>query len=80
MLNLIYCASAAVPTVYALDQPFTAFWVSLVIGAIVALILVSQSHTKVKAKKAEKYVKAAPEITEQSDVYTHTSTEKRKVG
>lgn len=79
MLNLIYYASTVAPTAYDLDQPFTSFWVSLLIGAIVGLILVAQSRTKVKATKAEKYVKAAPNITEQSDVYTHTSTEKRKI-
>lgn len=78
VLNYIYYAPAIAPTVY-LDDVFTCAWVSLLIGVIVALILVGQSRTKVKAKKAEKYIKVAPVITEQSDVYSHTSTEKRKV-
>lgn len=79
VLNYIYYNLAVIYPMYELDRPVESFFVSIVIGLIVALILVGQSHTKVKAKKAEKYIKMTPVITEQSDVYSHTSTEKRKV-
>jgi hypothetical protein len=51
------------------------------IGAIITgCILVSLSHAKEKATKADDYVHGKLKINEQSDVYLRTTTDKEEIG
>lgn len=50
------------------------------VGAVVTgAVLVSMSHTKIKATKADKYTKGSLILHDRSDVYVRTDTSKTKI-
>ncbi len=79
MLNNIYFALVTNATLMSGDNTFAALGISIVAGIIIAVSLLAQSRTKVKATKADKYISAQLKLTSHSDNYTHTTTSKTKI-
>lgn len=77
VLNIIYLAG--IEAMMSIETIFMSFGISLVVGIIIAVSLLSQSRTKIKASKADKYISSSLKLTQSSDVYTHTTTTKHKV-
>ncbi len=76
VLNLIYPIPINDLVMYSGDNFIGCFFIGLAVAVVIGLSLVSQSRTKHKATKAEKYLQAKIDITERSDVYSHTTTKK----
>lgn len=77
MLNIIYLEQDF--TMIGSNSILAILVMSLVVGLVIAVWLLAQSRTKIKASKAEKYISSSLKLTQSSDVYTHTTTTKRKV-
>lgn len=77
MLNYIYLAG--IEAMMTVETVFMSLGISVVVGIIIAVSLLSQSRTKIKATKADKYISSNLQLTQASDVYTHTTTTKHKV-
>lgn len=76
VLNFIYSTPVADLVMYSGDNIVGCFFIGLAVAVMIALSLISQSRTKHKATKAENYLQAKIDITERSDVYSHTTTKK----
>ncbi len=76
VLNFIYSIPVADLVMYSGDNIVSCFFIGLLVAIVIAFSLISQSRTKHKATKAEKYLQARIDITERSDVYSHTTTKK----
>lgn len=78
MLNSIYFALTNA-TILSSDNPLLAIGIAILAGIIIACSLLAQSRTKIKATKAEKYISTKLQLTGKSDVYTHTTSTRRKI-
>ncbi len=79
MLNSIYFSLMSNTVMMNTDDPLAAIGISLFAGIVIAVSLISKSRTKIKATKSERYISTQLKLTEQSDVYTHTTTSRRQV-
>lgn len=79
MLNSIYFVLITNATMMSGDNTFAALGISIVAGIVIAVSLLAQSRTKVKATKADKYISARLKLTGRFDNYTHTTTTKTKI-
>lgn len=80
MLNSIYFALVTNATMMSSDgNPLMALGISVLAGIIIAVSLLAQSRTKIKATKAEKYISSQLKLTGKSDVFSHTTTTRRKI-
>lgn len=77
VLNTIYLAG--IQALMTIETVFMSFGIALAVGIVIAVSLLAQSRTKIKATKADKYISSSLKLTQSSDVYTHTTTTKHKV-
>lgn len=61
------------------DGVLITFGGSIGLIVIIAGVLLSMSRTKIKATKADNYVKSSIKLTAKNDQYTHTTTSKVRV-